>query len=74
MSEIKKFNEPKKFKVTDQLLARFTVCVEPDVFNRLTTMAHRRNMPRSELVREIIAGYIRDHQSSGRSRQERVNA
>lgn len=46
--------KPKKFKVGKQLIARFTVCVEPPLYNKLTSIARRRNMSRSELVREIV--------------------
>jgi metal-responsive CopG/Arc/MetJ family transcriptional regulator len=54
---------PKNFKVTGQLIARFTVCVEPALYNKLTEMARRKKMPRSELVRDILMNYIAERQA-----------
>lgn len=73
MSESKS-NIARNFKLTDQLVARFTVCVDTDVFNRLTSLARRRNLARSELVRDIITEYLTLVSPPKRSRQEHVDA
>ena len=56
-------SNPKKFKVSDQLLARFTVCVDTATFNKLTDLAQRRKVARSELVRDILVNYIAARQA-----------
>jgi hypothetical protein len=52
---------PKNWKVRDQLIARFTVCVTPATYNKLTGLAQRKKLPRSELVRDILESYVADH-------------